>query len=316
MFNGVNKGEVMNIEKKIIGEYIDLGDNIKLLYQVPEVFSKYHVVYHGQKYGHYYFRSSQETLLEKAKYLDSGYFIFKDDKIVGGVFLKPNSMSDLFVVPPYVDYMYLADKLLKYLKTISIKEEKILINQVVEDYLPFYKSRGCELFEDGFWMIRPTEHMNCIVPDKYEVKPVLDQYKSGIADLIIEAYLANPSIKSVHSKETYISHVEEAIEYSKQNDALYNSSRVVICKDTKEVVGSCLHMEYEGFPLIMSFTVKPKHQGKGIGSYLIKNSISCSSILYPATRLYVYNNNPAMKIYEYMGFIKNKTLNDMYLIFD
>jgi ribosomal protein S18 acetylase RimI-like enzyme len=66
----------------------------------------------------------------------------------------------------------------------------------------------------------------------------------------------------------------------------------------------------------MSFAVRPEHQGKGIGSYLIKNSISCTSTTYPATRLFVHNNNPAIKIYEHIGFIGNRKLNDMYLLND
>lgn len=306
----------MNKEMKVLGQFIDLGHNIKLAYQEPEVFSKYHVVYHGQKYGHYYFRNSPAMLLEKAKYIDSGYFILKDDKTVGGVFLKPNFMADLFVVPPYNDYTYIADKLLKYLKTISSKNEKIILQEIIEEYVPFYESKDCVIFEDGFWMIRPTDSINCIVPDNYEAKAVVEEYKNEIADLLISAYIANPAIKSVDSKESYIQHVKAAIENNKDNATLNNSSKVVICKATNEVVGSCLHMEFEGLPLIMSFAVRPEHQGKGIGSYLIKNSINCSSTTYPATRLFVFNNNPAIKIYEHMGFIKNRTLNDMYLIND
>ncbi|MGH4123795.1 MAG: GNAT family N-acetyltransferase [Clostridium sp.] len=306
----------MTKEMKVLGQYIDLGHNIKLAYQEPEVFSKYHVVYHGQKYGNYYFRNSPDMLLGKAKYIDSGYFILKDDKIVGGAFLKPNFMADLFVIPPYNDYTYIADKLLKYLKTISSKTEKILLQEIIEDYVPFYESKDCVIFEDGFWMIRPTDSINCIVPDNYEAKAVVEEYKNEIADLIIAAYTANPTINSVDSKESYIQHVEAAIENTKDNDTLYNSSKVVICKATNEVVGSCLHMEFEGLPLIMSFAVRPEHQGKGIGSYLIKNSINCSSTAYRATRLFVFNNNPAIEIYEHLGFIKNRTLNDMYLIND
>jgi GNAT superfamily N-acetyltransferase len=306
----------MNTELKGIGQQIDLGDNIKLIYQEPEVFSRYYVVYHGQKYAHYYFRSSPTMLVEKAKCIDSGYFILKGEKIIGGVLLKPNFMADLFIVPPYSDYEYLGDKLLRYLKTVSNKSEKILIQEVVEDYLSFYESKDCVIFEEGFWMIRPTEAINCIVPEDYEVKVVAEEYKEGIADLLIAAYTANPSIKSVESKEVYMEHVDIAIEYSKNNASLYNSSRVVICKSTNQVAGSCLHMEYQGLPLIMSFAVLPEHQGKGLGSYLLKNSISCTSTTYQSTRLFVYNNNPAIKIYEHMGFIRNRKLNDMYLIND
>lgn len=303
----------MSIEMKSIGKSIDLGENIKLVYQEPEVFSKYHVVYYGHKYSDYYFRNSPNMLQEKAKYMDSGYFIFKENKIIGGVFIKPNFMTDLFVIPPYNDYEYLADKLLKYLKAISNKDEKILLQEIIEDYLLFYKSKNCEITESGFWMIRPTEELNPIVPEKYEVKDIVDEYKYEMAEVIIEAYTANPAIKSVESKKCYVEHVESAIQYTRDNAALYNSSKVMFYKPTNEIVGLCLHMEFEGLPLIMSFVVRPDHQRKGVGSYLLKNSISYSSTKYPATRLYVINGNPALEIYEHMGFIKNKSINDMYL---
>lgn len=229
--------------------------------------------------------------------------------------MKPNFLADLFAVPPYKDYTYLGEKLLKYLKTISNKSEKILIQEVVEDYLPFYESNNCVISEDGFWMTRPTESMSCSVPEDYEAKAVVEEYKEGIADLLLAAYTANPAIKSIDNKKNYMKHVDFAIKACKDNTSLNNSSRVVVYKATKQVVGSCLHMEFEGLPLIMSFAVRPEHQDKGIGSYLIKNSINCTSISYPATRLFINNNNPAIKIYEHMGFIRKK-LNDMYLIND
>lgn len=94
-------------------------------------------------------------------------------------------MTDLFVVPPYNDYEYLADKLLKYLKTISNKDEKILLQEIIEEYLPFYKSKNCEITESGFWMIRPTEEMNPIVPEKYEVRDIVDEYKYEMAEVIM-----------------------------------------------------------------------------------------------------------------------------------
>lgn len=299
-----------------IGQGIDLGDNIKLVYKEPEVFSKYYIIYHGQKYANYYFKKSSSLLLEKAKLIDAGYLILKDEKVIGGVLLKPNFMADLFIVPPYKNYEFIGDKVIKYLKKISDKNKNILIQEVLEEYLPFYESKGCRIFEDGFWMTRPTEPMEATVPENYDVKAVSEEYKEGIAELLIAAYSANPAFKSVDSKESYMEHVDNAIKYSKDNTALYNSSRVVICRDTNQVVGSCLHMEFEELPLIMSFAVSPEHQGKGIGSYLIKNSINCTSTIYPATRLFVYSNNSAIKIYEHMGFIKNKTINDMYLIND
>jgi len=302
----------MNKKNEKLSEDINIGDNIRLVYQRPEIFSKYHVIYHGQKFGSYYFRSSPDTLLEKAKFMDCGYFIIKDDRVVGGVFLKPNFMSDLFIVPPFNDYNYIADKILNYLKVISKTNENILLQEIVETYVPFYESKGYTVYEDGYWMIRPTEAMNAIIPNNYESRPVIEEDKNEIADVIMSAYKANPCFKVVDSKENYLKHIERFIENSKDNEVIYNSSRIVVHKDTNEIVGTCLHMEFEGLPLIMSFAVKPNHKGMGIGSYLIRHSINYTSSAYSATRLYVFNNNAAIDIYEHMGFIKNKTLNDMH----
>lgn len=300
-------------DMKKLSEYIDVGDNIKLVYQKPEIFSKYHVIYHGQKFGDYYFRSSPDTLLEKAKYLDSGYFIIRGDKVIGGVFLKPNFMSDLFLVPPFKDYEYVADKILVYLKVISKANERILLQEIIEPYVPFYKSNGYAIEADEFWMIRPTEQLEAIIPENYESRSVIEEDKNEIADVIISAYKANPCYKVVDSKERYVEHVEFFLKDNKENEVLYNSSKIVVHKDTNEIVGLCLHMEFEGFPLIMSLVVRPDHQGNGIGAYLLRHSISYSSTAYTATRLSVDNNNSAIDIYEYMGFIKNKTINNMYL---
>lgn len=292
---------------------IDLGDSISLSYQNPEVFLKYLAVYYGQKYGDYYFRNSPDTLIEKAKIIDSGYLIFKDNKAIGGVFLKPNYMSDLFTVPPFNDYDYIADKVLKYLKAISNTSDKILLQEIVETHVPFYESRGCIVDQKGYWMIRPTESIEVKVPAEYESKPILEDDRDEIASLIVSVYKANPAFKHVYSKEAYANGIDNTIRSKGNNDVVYNSSRVAVCKDTAKIVGVSLHMEFENLPLITQIAVSPSHQGKGIGSYLLKHSINQMSTRYPAIRLYVFDDNPAMKLYEYLGFIKNRTLNDMYI---
>ncbi|WP_425448301.1 GNAT family N-acetyltransferase [Dethiothermospora halolimnae] len=301
--------KVKRLEKDIKLEY-----NIQLKYQTPEVFFKYYSIYYGKKYSNYYFRKSSEELLEKVKYIDSGYFILKGEKIIGGVLIKPNFISDLFIVPPYDDYGEILEKVLKLLKTISNKNEDILVQEVVEELVPLYESKGCKIGQQGFWMIRPTEEIEYTVPDNYIVNPIVEEDKGEIASVIVEAYKANPSFRSVGTKKDYIGGIESFIKNHKNNKVLDDSSKVVINRDTKEIVGVCSHMEFEGFPLITQLAVKPGHQGKGIGSYLLKNSINHTKKKYLAIRLYVYKDNPAMKLYRSMGFLNDGTLNDMLLV--
>ena len=102
----------MSEQGQSLNDRIDLEDGLRLVYQEPKEFIRYYSIYHGQKYADYYFRRSSATLIEIASIFDCGYFIMKGETIIGGVFLKPNFMYDLFVVPPYDDYKGLVHKLL------------------------------------------------------------------------------------------------------------------------------------------------------------------------------------------------------------
>ncbi|KAA0549583.1 GNAT family N-acetyltransferase [Bacillus sp. BGMRC 2118] len=294
-------------------EMIVLEDGLKLVYQEPKEYIRYYSIYYGQKYADYYFRKSPETLIEIASLFDCGYFIMEDENVIGGVFLKPNFMSDLFVVPPYEDYKGLVHKLLNHLRKISKTEDKIIIREVVEEHVPTYERNGCNVDEVNYWMIRPTQSMEAILPVGYSLRSVLSKDIDDIACLIMKSYKANPVYKQIASKEVYIQHVKEFIERYKSNNVMDECSRVIVDASTTHIVGVCLHMEFEEYPLIMSLAVDPEHQKKGLGRFLLTHSISTSSKGYAATRLAVIKDNPAIKLYEKLGFSRNKSISDMYL---
>ena len=303
----------MSVQIETLDKRIELEEGLQLVYQSPKEFVRYHSIYHGQKYADYYFRRSPETLIELASIFDCGYFIMKDEITIGGVFLKPNFMSDLFVVPPYNDYEGLVQKLLNYLKKVSNTEEKITIREVVEEQVPTYEEYGCQINEVNDWMIRPTEAINAILPEGYLSKPVSREDIEDIASLLVKAYKANPAYKQIGTKEDYIPHVKEFLDDHKNNKIMDECSRVIVYQSTNHIVGVCLHMEFEEYPLIMSLVVDPEHQQRGLGRYLLNHSINVSSKEYPATRLSVLKDNHAIKLYENLGFIRNRSLTDMYL---
>jgi GNAT superfamily N-acetyltransferase len=294
-------------------ESIEIEDGLRLVYQEPKEYTRYYSIYHGQKYGESYFRRSSETLVEVATIFDCGYFIMEGETIIGGVLLKPNFLSDLFVVPPYKDYEGLASKLLNYLKKISSTEDKIIVREVVEEHVATYEQLGCKVHEMNIWMIRPAEPMKAILPEGYSSRAVLREDANYIACLLMKAYRANPAYKQIGTKEDYLLHVNEFIDQHKHNKIMDECSRVVIDTHSNTIVGVCLHMEFEEYPLIMSLVVDPDHQQRGIGRYLLTHSIHSSSDGYPATRLSVIKGNEAIKLYEDIGFLRSKTIIDMYL---
>ncbi|KMM38488.1 GNAT family N-acetyltransferase [Guptibacillus hwajinpoensis] len=304
----------MSEQGQSLNEFIDLEDRLRLVYQEPEEYFKYYSIYYGQKYSDYFFRRSSETMKEIATIFDCGYLIIEDENVIGGVFLRSNFMADLFVVPPYEDYEGLVDKILNHLKKISKTEEKIIVRDVVEEHVTTYEKRGCQINEVNYWMIRPTQQIEAMLPEGYSLKSVLDENKEDIADLILKSYKANPAYKQIGTKEDYTKHVKEFIEKYQNNKIMEECSRVIIEKSTNNIVGVCLHMEFEDYPLIMSLAVDPEHQHKGLGRFLLTHSINISNKEYQATRLAVIKDNPAIKLYEKLGFIRNKSITDMYLV--
>lgn len=304
----------MGEQSQLLDDLIDLGDGLRLVYKEPKEYIRYYSIYYGQKYADYFFRRSTETMIEVASIFDCGYLIMKEENIIGGVFLKPNFMSDLFVIPPYENYEELAHKVLSHLKKISKPEEKIFLREIVEEHVATYIQKGCEVNEVNYWMIRPTQSLQAVLPEGYLSKSVIWEDIEDIACLIMKAYEANPAYKQIGTKEDYANHVKEFIEKYQTNGIMDECSRVIVEQSTENIVGVCLHMEFEHYPLIMSLAVDPEHQQKGIGRFLLTNSINISSKEYPATRLAVLKDNSAIKLYEDLGFIKNKAITDMYLV--
>ncbi|NMH68047.1 GNAT family N-acetyltransferase [Bacillus sp. RO3] len=302
----------MSMQVQALNKTIELKDGLRLMYQEPSEFVRYYSIYYGQKYADYYFRRSTAALIEIAAIFDCGYFIMKGETVIGGVFLKPNFMSDLFVVPPFKDYEGLVRTLLNHLKKISKTEEKILIREVVEEHVAAYQRNGCRIGEVNYWMIRPTQSMEAMLPEGYRSRPVSCEDTNGIASLLVKAYKANPAYQQIGAKEDYIHHVEEFIEKYQTHPIMDECSRVIV-DQSGNIVGVCLHMEFEGYPLIMSLAVHPDHQQKGLGRYLLTHSIHISSKEYPATRLAVIKDNSAIKLYEDLGFIRNQSITDMYV---
>jgi N-acetylglutamate synthase-like GNAT family acetyltransferase len=304
----------MSEQVQSINDCIELEDGLRLVYQEPEEYIRYYSIYYGQKYADYFFRRSSAAMKELVSIFDCGYIIMKDENIVGGVFLKPNFMADLFVVPPYEDYEGLVHKLLNYLKKVSKSEDEIYFRDIIEEHVPAYEQQGCQVREVNYWMIRPTQSMKAMLPEGYRSKSVSREDINDIACLIMKSYKANPAYKQIGTKEDYMNHVEEFIEKYQNNKIMDECSRVIVDKNTNNIVGVCLHMEFEDYPLIMSLAVDPEHQHRRLGRFLLTHSINISSKEYPAARLAVLKDNPAIKLYEDLGFIRNRSVADMYLV--
>lgn len=284
---------------------ITIGESL-LLHEVnTEVFIPYYAEHFGEKYYDHFYRNAS-TWQGRAEYLQNAYMISLADEMVGGVIIKDNMMTGLFTISPYGDYDFLATQLIKHLR--SKTELAITVEEVPEDHKSVFFKMGFEVELSDTYMIRETESRMSTLSEGYEAQAIDESHVDDMVAVIMAAYQNNPCYKDIDDIEGYQAHINFFLEHTKEYVNLYDSSKVIICKATKEVVALCLHMEDSNIPLIMSLVVHPEHQGKGIGSYLLDHSINTSSKAYKMTRLSVISDNKAVSLYEHHGFQRGKAV--------
>lgn len=256
-------------------------------------------------------------MLDKINYLDGGYFIFQDEKLIGGVILKPNFMTDLFMIAPYESYEIILQDALNILVSNSDKSKIIKIDEVPERYKSYYFDANIRVSESWKWMIRPTDNIELSLPKGYKSKEVEGINEDLIAELLCQSYRKNTCYESYYTKEDFLSSVKSQIQYKKSNNQIYSSSRVLICERSNELIGIILMMEDEGLPLITDIVIREDHKRKGLASYLIQYSINALSNSYSAIRLSVNCENAAFILYKKIGFVDtNSLINYEYCVSD
>jgi ribosomal protein S18 acetylase RimI-like enzyme len=69
-----------------------------------------------------------------------------------------------------------------------------------------------------------------------------------------------------------------------------------------------LMMEDEGLPFVTDIVVSHSHQKKGLGSFLLRYSQNALYQKYPCIRLSVNASNPAVRLYQKVGYAGDNVL--------
>lgn len=290
-------------------KYYDLYYGFSLEKAVNTEFAKYYAAYLNIDIG---FKSSFEQKCSVVAPDDNCYWIKMNNVRVGGVFLAPNYVESLFLIPPFKDIY----KVLKLIKSVLIswsdKSKDIRAVVVGPTEVDYYHMLGFRTSETAHWMMRPTESYFVYWEDKYEIRTPRIEDMDELGKFFFEAF-NNYVGRIKYSLEERTAFVKDYFINGSHNELLLKASTTVYEKETNELIGVCLISEYRGWPLVSDIAVKSTYRGLSLATRMLKKALTVTNEKYPAMRLFVLCGNEAESVYHNIGFIPGVKLTDLYI---
>lgn len=276
---------------------------IKTIKVSHDLFNTYYQDYYFKRYHTYYMIDDATYTRDKIDFLDGSCLFELDGQVIGGGMIKPQLMCDVFAVDEK-DLQTVFDHATRYLRELSEPSKEILVQEVIEEHLKYLDYKV--MADQGYWMIRKTEVMNY---SSAYLKSLSYDLLDEAADVIHKSYSHNPAFKDPPSLDELKSQIKTRLD---EDDDVIKRANQVLILDNK-LVGLVLLMAFEGLPLITQIAVDPSYQGRGLGRMLLNHALSTCAESFDQIRLYCFKDNPALHLYENLGFRKYGTLNSVLL---
>lgn len=247
------------------------------------------------------------------------FWIFKDNKKVGGVVIEPNYSSHFFVETPYtVDKFSIISELDNALLQWSDKDRRIYFYMIQPKDVEIFNMLGYRKQFIRRTMIRPTEIFEDIQwSENLVIKTPTIKDVEAIGKVLHESYKGG-----IQYEEFSNNSLEDEIEVSGifleryiSTNSLH-ASTLVYDKNTNELVAVCLAGKnnddaYE-FSKINEVAVMPDYRRLGIAENLIKRALTVLKDISPAAKLDVSVGNTAEALYYKLGFLPGIQMTAMY----
>ncbi|OBR67973.1 hypothetical protein A7K91_18750 [Paenibacillus oryzae] len=294
-----------------MASFYRLDDNYALVRAEYKTFSIHFNTYREN----IFFRQSWEKRLPIFGDDDHCYWITYQQKRIGGVCIEPNTMSALFLEPPFTNLHEVAGRLKKLLLNISDLNKPVRVYAVLPDQRDSMLRLGFLPSEARKIMIRPTERFESQEWDKsFDVIPPEPEHGAKLAELFYDAYSGSDSIGM--PGEHNMRQVESDIQYYFQHnpfDIVKTASTVVFDRSTGRIAAACLVSLWEELPLIYDIAVSPAYREAGMAAKLLKIALSELYGHFDTLRLFVTVGNPAETLYYNLGFYSGLPQEDFYL---
>lgn len=281
------------IYSKEIKNY-DLGGDFSLERADNPEYAKYYAVYTPDVCLH----MSYETNLKALEPEDPCFWVKKGEKRIAGVFLEPNMISELFLIPPYSDIEHIVNRLTRFVLKISDRSKVIENYLVLPEQVESFEKSGFRIKLRGRFMMSPLMREDYSFDSTFKISQPTVEDSDEITQLFFRAYKDRPGdpLKLEDSKE----YTKYYFDHNSHVDILKESSTLVY--HGEDLVGACLVSDFKGLPLIYDIGVRSDYQGHGLGAAMIKRARDILSKEYSRIRLHVDSGNSAESLYFKLGF--------------
>ena len=250
---------------------------------------------------------------------DNTFWIYKDNKRVGGAAIEPNYLAHFFAESPYtVDKFSIIRELDNALSQWSDKNRRIYSYLIHPKDVEIYSRLGYRKQFIRRTMIRPTEIYEDIqwgenlvirTPETADIADIgrvlYESYKGGIQ---YEEFSNNTLEDEIEISGIFL---ERYIETNS-----FQASTLVYDKNTNDLIAVCLagknkDDDYE-FSKINEVAVIPAYRRQGIAENMIKRALTVLKDISPAAKLDVSVGNDAEGLYYKMGFFPGVQMFAMY----
>ncbi|SFB08082.1 GNAT family N-acetyltransferase [Clostridium frigidicarnis] len=268
-----------------------------------EEWGRYHAIYRLSNFNEWMPLSFQGEI-DRYKKVDFCYWVIKDNKRIGGAFIKPNMLKCVFVIPPFNNKRILIEKLSLYVDSISDRNEDIEVSDADLKSIKDYESFGYKLKIINKLMVCATNTFDVDWEEEYKVINPKIEHSEDMAQLYYETYSkSNFSYISSQSYDFQVSSVNVYFDHIRCMNVPNDWSTLIYHTPTKKLIAACIVGLVNGLPYILDFVVHPKFQRKGLATKMMKRILNLAAGNYPAIRLNVTVGNDAEIFYNELGFI-------------
>lgn len=230
------------------------------------------------------------------------HFIYMNGVYIGGVILDSYKIKHPFLLPGYQGYLeeIICSLHKKTMDGADLKKGIACLPSNTRQAGIFH-SLGYETVRKMRCMVGTLGSYNWDVPDGYVFRQPAKSDINLIADLFYNANINEPW----HQPVTVDGFARGTLRFfdSKQVDKVIEASTLCFDSNTGDAVGGCLISIDEGYPFVYDLHILKQHRRKGIASSMMKRAMGMMADGHEFMRLFVIDGNPAMKLYENLGFI-------------
>ncbi len=236
-------------------------------------------------------REKISTILSKAKNL---YLLYHERQLCGFINIKPNPAKGVFYCPLY----YVGDASFFIPGDIAGQITQ-LFPETKATYCVYMNFLGMDY--SAMWAAHKPYDMSMGM--RLDAKAMRSEPHLPAQAVCVSEDIAHKELLTLHL-QAYASEPEYVLgEWDELLEQFYTypSHTIVTCRLQGELIGACLGYQKEAEHYIYSVCLLPKHQGRGMGRYMLESYLMLTQ--YPVYSLSVMTNNLAAKqLYEKLGF--------------